>query len=54
MMYLSANAQTKTAVDSVAQRNLFQTLKPEFEKYEKEHGKYIQTNNIKMHYLEWK
>lgn len=53
MMYLSANAQTKTAVDSVAQRNLFQTLKPEFEKYEKEHGKYIQTNNVKMHYLEW-
>lgn len=49
----SAKAQAKAAMDSITQRNLFLSLKPEFEKYEKQHGNYIQTPNVKMHYLEW-
>ncbi|MGG5208103.1 alpha/beta fold hydrolase [Chryseobacterium sp. MIQD13] len=53
VVYLSAQAQTNASVDSIAQRNLFQNLKPEFEEYEKQHGNYIQTNNVRMHYLEW-
>ncbi|WP_347218395.1 alpha/beta hydrolase [Chryseobacterium sp.] len=53
IVYLSAKAQTDSSVDSIAQRNLFQSLKPKFETYEKQYGNYIQTNNVKMHYLEW-
>ncbi|MBB6371402.1 alpha/beta fold hydrolase [Chryseobacterium shigense] len=39
--------------DSLNQVNLFNKFKPEYEKYEKQHGKYIKTDNTKMHYLEW-
>lgn len=39
--------------DSITQSNLYRQYKSEFEQYEKQHGKYIQTNNTKMHYLEW-
>ncbi|QLL57213.1 MULTISPECIES: alpha/beta fold hydrolase [Empedobacter] len=39
--------------DSLNQITLFNTYKPEFEKYEKQYGKYIQTKNAKIHYLEW-
>jgi pimeloyl-ACP methyl ester carboxylesterase len=53
MMCLSTYAQPNTSSDSIAQRELFYSLKPEFEKYEKQHGHYIVTNNVKMHYLEW-
>lgn len=53
LVCLSARAQTNVAIDSIAQRNLFQKIKVEFEKYEKQHGNYIQTNNVRMHYLEW-
>jgi pimeloyl-ACP methyl ester carboxylesterase len=31
----------------------FVKTKGEFVKYEQEHGHYIQTNNVKMHYLSW-
>jgi pimeloyl-ACP methyl ester carboxylesterase len=31
----------------------FDSAKAEFEKYEKMHGGFVQTKNIKMHYLEW-
>ncbi|MDR2237314.1 MAG: alpha/beta hydrolase [Chryseobacterium sp.] len=50
---VSAKAQTNASTDSITQRSLFRNLKPEFEKYEKQHGKYIQTHNVRMHYLEW-
>lgn len=53
MLYLSVQAQIGASSDSIAQRELFLNLKPEFEKYEKKHGNYIQTNNVNMHYLEW-
>lgn len=39
--------------DSTTQLNLYNQLTPDFEKYEKEHGHYIETNNVKMHYLTW-
>jgi len=39
--------------DSINQLNLYNQYKPEFEKYEKLYGKYFQTNNTKLHYLEW-
>jgi pimeloyl-ACP methyl ester carboxylesterase len=52
-MYLSTQAQIPPSVDSITQQKLFFDLKSEFEKYEEQHGKYIQTNNVKMHYLEW-
>lgn len=48
-----AIGQPKLNQDSLTQFNLYQKLRPEFEKYEKEHGKYIQTKNVNMHYLEW-
>lgn len=53
IMYLSAQAQTNVSSDSITQRELYLNFKPEFEKYEKLHGKYIQTDNVNMHYLEW-
>lgn len=46
-------AQTSIKKDSITQSNLYRQYKSEFEQYEKRHGKYIQTNNTKMHYLEW-
>jgi len=52
-MYLSAQAQTSASSDSITQRELYLNFKPEFEKYETLHGKYIQTDNVNMHYLEW-
>jgi pimeloyl-ACP methyl ester carboxylesterase len=39
--------------DSIAQSKLFAVLKPEFQAYEATHGNYLQTNNVKMHYLTW-
>ncbi|MBP8033045.1 MAG: alpha/beta hydrolase [Bacteroidia bacterium] len=39
--------------DSIIQLNFYNQYKSEFEKYEKLHGKYIQTINTKLHYLEW-
>lgn len=50
------------AYDSYAQDSLnhdlnirlkYDSAKVEFEKYEQMHGRFIQTKNIKMHYLEW-
>lgn len=34
-------------------RARYDSAKAEFENYERMHGNFIQTNNIKMHYLEW-
>jgi pimeloyl-ACP methyl ester carboxylesterase len=39
--------------DSLVQKSLFLNTKIEFDGYEKKHGQYIQTNNVKMHYLTW-
>jgi len=46
-------AQKLVENDSIIQLNLYNQYKTEFEKYEQLHGKYIQTNNTKLHYLEW-
>lgn len=45
--------QSNISQDSINQIDLFNKLKTEFQNYEKIHGKYIQTNNANMHYLEW-
>ncbi|WP_246034252.1 hypothetical protein [Empedobacter tilapiae] len=39
--------------DSINQSKLYNEFRIDFDKYEKQYGHYIQTNNVKMHYLEW-
>lgn len=39
--------------DAINQSKLYNEFRVDFDKYEKQHGHYIQTNNVKMHYLEW-
>jgi len=39
--------------DSINQSKLYDEFRVDFDKYEKQYGHYIQTNNVKMHYLEW-
>jgi len=46
----NATAQKKTNTDSLA---LFKEVKEKYGAYEKKHGHYIQTPNVKMHYLKW-
>jgi pimeloyl-ACP methyl ester carboxylesterase len=41
------------ANDSIHQMRLFHETKLEFIKYEQAHGRTIETNNVKMHYLVW-
>lgn len=53
LFFIAFSLQGQIKKDSLNQVNLFNTYKPEFEKYEKQYGKYIQTKNVKMHYLEW-
>jgi len=48
--FTPATAQEKTPADSLA---LFQEVKKQYQAYEKKHGHYIQTPNVKMHYLKW-
>jgi pimeloyl-ACP methyl ester carboxylesterase len=45
--------QAVNITDSLKQNTLFQKTKIEFDKYEQQHGNYVQTNNVKMHYLTW-
>ena len=46
--------QTKPNLsDSVTAFKLFQQAKEKFARFEKEHGGYIQTKNVRMHYLTW-
>lgn len=40
-------------MDSIALLKYYTDMKADFAKYEKGHGNYIQTNNVKMHYLTW-
>ena len=40
-------------VDTIYLSNRFEIAKKEFALYEKEHGSFLQTNNILMHYLTW-
>ena len=44
-------AQTKT--DSLDLAQLYAQAKIEYQAYEAKHGHYIQTENVKMHYLTW-
>jgi pimeloyl-ACP methyl ester carboxylesterase len=46
-------SQQVISQDSINQIELYTKYKTEFDQYEKKHGKYIQTNNVKMHYLTW-
>lgn len=39
--------------DSVDVMKLYLDLKREYTRHEKEHGHYIQTNNVRLHYLTW-
>ncbi|MDH5603079.1 MAG: alpha/beta hydrolase, partial [Cyclobacteriaceae bacterium] len=48
--FTPVTAQHKTPTDSLA---LFKKVKKQYEAYEKKHGHYIQTPNVKMHYLKW-
>jgi len=51
--YLNVQAQTNSLSDSTTAIILFQEAKEKFARYEKEHGGYIQTKNVRMHYLTW-
>ncbi len=53
ILFITFSGFGQAKKDSLNQITLFNTYKPEFEKYEKQYGKYIQTKNAKMHYLEW-
>lgn len=53
MFFSTLSLYGQTNKDSLNQVKLFNEFKPEFEKYEAQYGKYIQTKNAKMHYLEW-
>jgi pimeloyl-ACP methyl ester carboxylesterase len=52
---LNSNAQDNITVtqDSAIQKKLFFSAQNEFSQYENIHGHYIQTPNVKMHYLTW-
>lgn len=51
---LAANFLLKTQAQNLNQDSLlFIKTKAEFVQYEKVHGHYIQTNNVRMHYLSW-
>jgi hypothetical protein len=34
-------------------KKAYQKAKAEFDAFEKKHGRYVQTNNVLMHYLTW-
>lgn len=53
IFFITFSVYGQTKKDSLNQMILFNTYKLEFEKYEQQYGKYIQTKNAKMHYLEW-
>ncbi|WP_353163763.1 alpha/beta fold hydrolase [Empedobacter brevis] len=53
IFFITFSVYGQTKKDSLNQMTLFNTYKLEFEKYEQQYGKYIQTKNAKMHYLEW-
>lgn len=40
-------------IDRIEAETLYKEAKKDFEKFEKEHGAFIQTNNVLMHYLTW-
>jgi hypothetical protein len=41
-------------MDKTKARELFDQAKTNYEAYELEHGGWIQTKNVRMHYLQWK
>jgi pimeloyl-ACP methyl ester carboxylesterase len=45
--------KTFTTQDSIAARTLYAESKKEFLAFEKDHGHFILTNNVNMHYLTW-
>ncbi len=53
-IYLNVQAQTGSfEADSATAMKLFEQAKEKFARFEKEHGGYIQTKNVRMHYLTW-
>lgn len=53
-IYLSlpAMAQQKTT-DDTTMKTRYLSAKNQFQTFEREHGNFIQTNNVNMHYLSW-
>lgn len=49
---LPAMAQLKTA-DDAEMKKRYLSAKNQFQTFEREHGNFIQTNNVNMHYLSW-
>ncbi|QMU30937.1 alpha/beta fold hydrolase [Adhaeribacter radiodurans] len=51
---LLLNAQNKTPIlERAKAQALYKEAKAEFVRFEKEHGAFIQTKNVRMHYLTW-
>lgn len=54
----SAVAQTaekaQPVMDRAKAQRLFDQAKSKYEAYEREHGGWVQTKNMRMHYLQWK
>lgn len=47
-------AQNNSSVpDTTTAKKIFKQAREKFARFEKEHGGYIQTNNVRMHYLTW-
>ncbi|WP_219225760.1 alpha/beta fold hydrolase [Pedobacter antarcticus] len=49
---LPAVAQQKTT-DNATMKKRYLSAKNQFRTFEREHGNFIQTNNVNMHYLSW-
>ena len=54
LQFLIYNSNAQDSLNQALNiRQRYDSAKVEFENYEKMHGGFIQTKNIKMHYLEW-
>jgi len=50
---LVMRAQTDTKLSKIKAETLYQEARKDFKEFEKNHGKFIQTKNVLMHYLTW-
>ena len=46
--------KAKPLLDKAKAQEIFDQAKTRYEAYEREHGGWIQTKNVRMHYLQWK
>ncbi len=49
-----ATEKAKPVMDKAKAQELFDQAKTRYEAYEREHGGWIQTKNVRMHHLQWK